>query len=289
MSRYPLDPDAEALARVALDFLERASDPDGRFRLRCDAAGRWTDDPASDDATGRAIHGLGTAVALAPWSAVRDRARVLFERCTGFRSPHLRATAHAAIGAVEVLEAEPELGDARPLVEAALGLLDGTPRTGWWRWPEPELTYGNALLPEAQLAAAGFFGDEAAMEQALAVLEWLVGVETQHGWFSFTPVSGRGPDDTGGPMFDQQPIEAWTMVDACARAFELTQHRRWLERARRGVDWFFGANDVGVPVFDPGTHGGHDGLEPDGVNRNQGAESTLAFVGSLVRYAEIAA
>lgn len=288
VTRYPNDADAASLAGVALAFLERAADQDGDFRLRCDARGQWTDDPSSDDASGRAIHGLGTAVALAPWPEIRDRARTLFERCTTFRSPHLRATAHAAIGAVEALEAEPELREARPLVEAGIGLLEGTPRSGRWRWPEPELTYGNALLPDAQLAAAALLGDRAAIEQAFDVLAWLARTETFRGSFSFTPVGGRAPDDAGGPMFDQQPIEAWTMVDACARAFELTGEHRWLGHARRGAAWFFGANDVGVPVFDSRTHGGHDGLEADGVNLNQGAESTLAFVGSLLRFAELA-
>jgi hypothetical protein len=34
-------------------------------------------------------------------------------------------------------------------------------------------------------------------------------------------------------------------------------------------------------MFDPETGGGFDGLEHDGVNQNQGAESTIAFVSTM--------
>jgi hypothetical protein len=34
-------------------------------------------------------------------------------------------------------------------------------------------------------------------------------------------------------------------------------------------------------MFDPLTGGGYDGLEADGRNANQGAESTLAFLSTM--------
>jgi hypothetical protein len=94
------------------------------------------------------------------------------------------------------------------------------------------------------------------------------------------PTAGRGPGDVR-PAFDQQPIEAGALADACARAFVVTDDAEWLEPLRLCVRWFEGLNDVGVPMLDPETAGCFDGLEPAGVNQNQGAESTIALVATL--------
>jgi hypothetical protein len=56
---------------------------------------------------------------------------------------------------------------------------------------------------------------------------------------------------------------------------------------QRAFDWFIGDNDVGAPLYDPKTGGCCDGLEPDGVNRNQGAESTLSYVMALLTLTEV--
>jgi hypothetical protein len=212
---------------------------------------------------------------------------VLFEASAGFRSEHPRPTAHAALGAFELIAATPPVPGAIELVEAATGLLDAAPSSGPWQWPAARLTYANALLPEAQLAAGVAVGDPGAVRRALRVLRWLVETESRGPWFSFTPVAGRGPGDPK-PGFDQQPIEAWAMVDACARAFDVTGDPYWERAAQRAARWFLGRNDSRVPVFDHATSGGFDGLRSDGVNLNQGAESTLAYLGSMLRVAELA-
>jgi hypothetical protein len=42
-----------------------------------------------------------------------------------------------------------------------------------------------------------------------------------------------------------------------------------------------GDNDAGQVMWDPETGGGYDGLHADGVNGNQGTESTLAVISTL--------
>jgi hypothetical protein len=105
-------------------------------------------------------------------------------------------------------------------------------------------------------------------------------VETAGGHLSLTPAGGWGPGEPR-PGFDQQPIEAAALADACARALELTGDGRWLTGLDRAVGWFLGDNDAGVALYDPVSGGGCDGLHRDGRNENQGAESTLALISTL--------
>lgn len=279
-SGLPIDPHAQRLATVALGLLTRAHVGDGAFRLRLGMGGRFTDDAPSDDAAGRALLGLGTAAATAPWPSVRAGALELFDTAVAFRSAHWRPLAYAVLGAAEVLSAIPGHQGARRLVADARVLLPGPSGDPAWPWPDTRLGYANALLPHAHLVAATLAGDAVGTHCALGLLDWLVGEETLEGRFSFSPVAGRGRSDRA-PAFDQQPIEAWAMADACAYAYASTGDPRWARTTRRAAAWFLGENDVGVPMHDAATGGGYDGLEPRGVNRNQGAESSLAFVATM--------
>ena len=92
-----------------------------------------------------------------------------------------------------------------------------------------------------------------------------------------TPVGGSGLGDPPG-AFDQQPIEVAALAEACARAYQLTRDESWVLGVTSCMAWFLGENDGGVQMWDPESGGGYDGLEAGGANRNQGAESTLAFV-----------
>lgn len=278
-SRLSNDADASDLATAALGFLERAHLAGAEFRLRQRGDGTWTEDAPSDDATGRALFGLGTTVAWAPWPELRRRSLALFDRAADFRSEHLRATAYAVLGAAEVLRVEPAHAGARALVKQA-SLLQSGPASTAWPWPEARLTYANALVPEASLVAAVLEGDASGAATALDQLRWLVEHETLEGHFSFTPVGGS--DTTSrAPRFDQQPIEAWAMASACARAFSYSGDPWWAAAVQRAAGWFFGDNDVGVMVADLVTGGSYDGLEAHGVNRNEGAESSMALVGTM--------
>ena len=118
------------------------------------------------------------------------------------------------------------------------------------------------------------------MAEGLDLLAWLVETETSGDHFSFTPVGGWAPGEPR-PGFDQQPIEAAAMADACARAFDVTGEQKWSERGLRAAAWFLGANDLGLPLLDDASGGCRDGLTPAGVNENEGAESTIALITAL--------
>jgi hypothetical protein len=278
------EPDASGevngLAGVALRFLNEAQAFSGACRNRMDRTGRWTDEPTLKDHWGRCIWGLGTAAAHSDVSLVRRLAVVQFERAAKVRSPWPRAMAFAALGAAELLTVDPAHGAARELVTdyaATVAEPNGDPS---WPWPEPRLTYANAVLPEAMIATGVALDDPALSHRGLDLLAWLVEYETAGGHLSPTPAAGRGPDDIR-PAFDQQPIEVSTLADACARAAAIDARPIWPDGVLAAAAWFQGANDAELLMWDPETGGGFDGLHANGVNRNQGAESALAVLSTL--------
>ncbi len=87
--------------------------------------------------------------------------------------------------------------------------------------------------------------------------------------------------------FDQQPVEAMALAEACAQAYRVTGDEVWFDRARTFLDWFTGNNDTGASLYDYQTGGCRDGLSADGPNLNQGAESTLAWLIALLTVMEL--
>lgn len=271
-------PEVWALAESSLRFLEAAQTRSGAVRNRRASDGTWSDGPAVKDWWGRSLWGLGTAASRRPTLAVD--ALALFDRGAARRSPWPRSMAFAALGAAEVLDVDPANGAARALLSDAAMLVEslhGDPR---WPWPESRLTYANAVLPEALVAAGAILERADWLNHGLELLGWLLDHETAEGHLSVVPASGEAPDEQP-PRFDQQPLEVAALADACHRAWACTGDRRWADGVRMAVGWFNGDNDSGVQMWSPATSGGYDGLEDGKVNANQGAESTIAMLSTF--------
>ncbi len=278
------EPDAPGpvneLASKALQFLNDAQSYTGACRNRMDSGGRWLDQPTTNDHWGRCVWGLGTAAAHSDVSLVRKLAANQFDCATKARSPYPRAMAFAAVGAAEFLAVEPSNSAARRLLIDYAATVAHPSVNSDWPWPEPRLTYANAILPEAMIAAGVALEDSGLRELGLGLLEWLLGYQTTGGHLSPVPVGGRGPRDFV-PAFDQQPIEVATLADACARAAATDPRPVWPDGIRLALAWFQGDNDAKEPMWNPKTGGGFDGMHADAVNLNQGAESTLAVISTL--------
>ena len=268
------------LAMLSLRFLQDALDSQGKCRNRMNRNGAWDDSPALDDCWGRSIWGLGTAASHSEDHLIRHLAARGLERAMRQRSPWPRAMAFAALGAAEALSVNPADTAARTLLSDAADSMTGPRRGTGWPWPEQRLTYANATLPEAMIAAGTALERPALVRRGLDLLEWLLERETRDGHLSVTPVGGSGPGDDG-PGFDQQPIEVAALADACARAETVDTDRRWMDGRTAAANWFLGDNDGGTVMWDPETGGAFDGLEVDGANLNQGTESTLALLSTL--------
>jgi hypothetical protein len=267
------------LAERYLAFLIHAQAADGSFHNRMDYDRRWTDEADTGDWWGRAMWGLGTAVAREPLRHLRRDALAFFELGCRQRSRWPRAMAFAGLGAAEVLSVLPDHVRARRLLADAV-TTTRTDIAADWPWPETRLTYANAVLAEVHLAAGQHLGDAAATDTGLRRLAWLLETETHDGHLSTTPVGGWAAGEPR-PGFDQQPIEAAAIADACARAMALTGQPRWADGLRLAIDWFLGDNDAKTELVDAETGGGSDGLGPTGCSENQGAESTLAMLSTL--------
>jgi len=275
------------LAATYLAFVLDARTASGEFHNRRNADGDWTDDVGSDDCQGRAWWGLGTVARLGPEAWMRDAALDAFGSCSTFASPHLRANAYAALGAAEVLGVTTRSLPALELLDRTSELIAAAARATI-PWPERRLTYDNARLPEALIAAGVALGNKRRSATGIRLLEWLIDVETNGDHLSFTPVGGWEPGDRR-PGFDQQPLEAWALADACYRAWSLTGDSKWRNRARHAASWLLGRNDERAVLYDATTGGTGDGLMSEGVNENRGAESTLAGLGALQTAARCAA
>jgi hypothetical protein len=278
---------AVALGRLAFRFLADAQGVTGRVRNRRCEGGRWLDRRGVEDCWGRSVWAFGSAARHAPEDWMRQSAMSYFDSGAQQRSPWPRSMAFAALGAAEVLAVVPRHDRARHLLADAVTAIGPLGADDDWPWPEPRLTYANAALTETLIAAGELLERPDVLDDGLSLLRWLVKRETIDGHYSPTGVGGAGPHDHS-PAFDQQPIEVAAMADACARALRSTGNDEWRQVIERTAAWFGGANDAGAVMWDPETGGCYDGLERDGVNQNQGTESTLALIATMQRARSLA-
>lgn len=285
-------PDVDGAARMADDavtFLEEAWEPrQGLMRNFRATGGAWLDDPHAGDHLGRAVWALGEVGTGSTPRALRGR-RLLSAVVAAdppFASP--KSAAYALLGLTRL--PGPQLGhEGRMLLRrladdlASRCTKHGSPG---WHWFEDVLTYDNARLPQALLAAAARHRDEAELAQAFEALEWycqqcavdsdavvLVGNRWRHR--GDRPPGPKGHEADEG---DEQPLDATALVEACVEAYRVTGSPVYRKRALDAYAWFHGRNRWGLAVYDEETGGCHDGVGPAGLNANEGAESTLAHL-----------
>ena len=291
-------PPAENLGQLAttyLAFLAAAWDQaGGRFRNFMNYERRWLEAVGSEDSHARALWAAGTGAGRSRNEGHRRLAAQLFERglavVASFSSP--RAWTFTLLGIHEYLRqtaTNAAVNEARGVLTEKLMTLWKGCATEHWPWFEPIATYDNARLCQALILSGQWIPHPEAFDIGLKSLRWLTSIQkTQSGHFRPIGSNGFYQRDGARADFDQQPVEAQAMVSACLEAFRATQDSAWLREAKRAFEWFLGRNDLGLPLYDSSTGGCRDGLHPDRVNENQGAESTLAFQLSLaeMNYAE---
>lgn len=291
MQSYRLSGSAESseMTVLYLSFLQHAYNPrTRRFRNFMSYDRVWSEESGSEESHACAIWGLGHTVALAQNEGIRATAVDLFEQAlktaTDFTSP--RAWALTLVGIHAHLRRYGGDSDARRVRESlALRLmaLFEERATNDWVWPEETLTYAMGKLPHALIMAGQWLQRGDITQMGLRSLDWLLNIQVGEGG-TFSPVGNQGWYPRGGlkARYDQQPLEAYAMLEACLEAYNVTREEHWLTSARRCFNWFLGKNDLGIALYDYATGGCRDGLQCEGINENQGAESTLVWLLSLL-------
>jgi hypothetical protein len=248
---------------------------------------QWMEEIGSEDAHGRALWCLGKAVAFLDDPGHLAMSTTLFSKALraveNFHSP--RAIAFCLVGMHAYLHKFSGDSDVRRIREVLADRLFTQFKnnaTDDWPWLENGLNYANGKLPHALLLSGRRMQRRDMINMGLNSLKWLLAIQTEDN--HFVPIGSTGWYEKGGPRarFDQQPVEANAMVEACVEAFNVTRDHTWFENAVMCFNWFLGHNDLNMPLYDPKTGGCRDGLMADGINQNQGAESSLAWLLSLM-------
>jgi len=276
------EPAAIGLANTYLTFLLYMQRRDGQLHNLIGFDRNFQDEVGSEDSTGRALWACGYTLSTdAPENMKRVAKEILDEGLPisfGFTSP--RAKAFTILGLLHYHEAFPDDQNIQHNMRVfADGLVDQyrLEARDDWRWFEPYLTYANARLPQALFGAHQTLKESSYLEMARSSLAHLI--ETQIIDDMFVPIGTRGWYTRNGEraLYDQQPIEASCMVEASLMAANSTGDKSYRKIAQITFEWYHGRNIRGVMIYNQKTSTCHDGITPDGLNQNQGAEATISY------------
>lgn len=277
--------DETALAYIPtyLAYIRYAQNPDGTFRNFMAFNRNFLDDVGSEDAFGRAIWAIGYTVAYAPKDAYLRAAYELFIRAIPQfeRLKSIRSIANTILGLCHYLHGQPADEGLMALTRKLSSRLYNeyqTHRHDDWHWYESLLAYDNALLPLSMMRAGNLLNDKAFYEVGFESMAFLkkntfkkehLSIVGNAEWFKRNSIPSR---------FDQQPIDAMATVLLLQQVYRDTGNPDHMQAMYTAYRWFLGENDLQMSLYDTETGGCYDGLQANGVNRNQGAESTLAYL-----------
>jgi hypothetical protein len=274
---------------IYLSFLHFAHIPEtGRFHNFMSYDRRWLDEHGSDDCQGRTIWALGYLIWHAPNDSTRALATDLFRGAVSafetLRWP--RSWALSILGLHYYLRRfgdDVEIRAAKANLAERLNAVFAEHESDDWPWFEDSVTYDNGRLPQALIITGLQLGQEHLVDRGLRVLRWLLDAQTaREGHLSIIGNDGWLRRTGERAVCDQQPLEPAALIGACKAAYRASGDAKWLVEMRRCFEWYVGRNDLALPMVDFKSRGCHDGLEASGLNENQGAESVLSWLLSLL-------
>lgn len=304
-------PNERMMSRITayLSLLEYARHPAGGFHNLLSYQRNWQNTDGEGDCQGQAVLALAEVLGGRLPDGHRILARELIEAglptFADLRSLRAQAYVVLAWGHLSTFGTKPVVALESVARSAAQRLVDCFQRSQRpdWQWFESRMTYANAVLPHALFVAAKCWPTESFLEVAETSFSFLDRVTTTaapsplardkpNRWASFyEPIGNDGwySHSEEKARYDQQPVEAATMADAARTAFHLLGEEKYLTCFQRSRNWFHGDNSLGVPLIDVHLGACYDGLQPSGINQNQGAESTLAYLWTELHHGEIQA
>ena len=271
------------LMPVYLSYIHFMQNTDGTFRNFLSFNRNFLDDVGSEDSFGRTIWVLGYLMGNAPNDAYYQAARlVFFNAAPNFLNiKSVRGIANAVIGISYYLKVNPGDDDMRQSLIKMTDILVVNfeqNQSENWNWFESLLAYDNGILPLALLHASQILENKKIKEIGLQSMRFLTSHTLKDGYLSVIGNKEWFVKDKERSIYAQQPIDAMAMVLMFHQAFLITQETIYLEKLFTSFMWFLGENDLRMSLYDYETKGCCDGFEDYGVNRNQGAESLLAYL-----------
>lgn len=271
------------LQRKLLAFILLMQSENGKLHNLMDYSQRILDEPFTGDHLGRVIWATGTVINSSLPAGMKGSARLIFDRALPWarESASPRTKAYACLGLAERLRSQPNDRNLslnlKHIADTLLKQYTATSTPGW-EWFENSLTYDNARMSQALLVAHQTLGDQAFLSAGLDSLSFLAMETTKDA--IFVPIGSNGWYMKGGEraLYDQQPVDTGAMVETVVLAHKLTQLPAHEKTLRQALGWFFGLNTKCVEVYDNATGACYDGITAEGLNENQGSESTVAFL-----------
>ncbi len=272
----------EALANVYLAFLSHMQKTEGNFHNFLSYERTFLDVDGSEDSVGRALWSLGCAVNSTFPNQTKMACKEIFDKALPWvwKSKMPRFIASTILGLTQYYQAIPQdqiAEGVEKLANSLVRMYQGEAGNDW-QWFEGCLTYDNARLPQALFEAYMLSGEQKHLDIAEESLGFLVKTQMLDG--VFVPIGNDGWFRRGEKraLYDQQPLEAAAMVEAAVDAFYATNNKDYLQLANSAFEWFLGRNSLKASMYCFETGGCFDGLSPNGVNLNQGAESGVSYL-----------
>jgi len=271
------------LAPIYLSYMHYMQNKDGTFRNFLSFSRNFLDEVGSEDSFGRTIWALGYLMDNSPNDAYYQTGKLIFfDAAPNFEKlQSVRGIANTMIGISYYLKHNPsDESMTERFKNLAFKLITHYEqnRTSEWKWFEPILAYDNGMLPCALLHAAEILNDDKITDIAMESMNFLTGITLKHGYLSIIGNEKWYAKGQERSMFAQQPIDALAMILMYHKAFHITKDKEYLSKLFSCFMWFLGENDLRMSLFDFETKGCCDGFENYGINRNQGAESSLAYL-----------
>jgi glycosyltransferase involved in cell wall biosynthesis len=271
------------LIPVYLSFIQYMQNTDGTFKNFLTYSRQYQEEKGSNDSFGRAVWALGYLMRFPPRDAFFQLARDLFFKAFPYfeKIDSLRGIAYTIIGICHYLHRAPNDEGMkkilRQLTDKIIRQYEDE-KDGNWHWFEPKMTYANGMLPLALFHSVEMFADEKTRLVAMESMDFLERTVLRQGYLSLVGSDNWYEKGETPSQFAQQPVDAMAMVQLAYQAYVVIRNPVYLRVMLAYFMWFLGENDLGIPIYDFETGGCFDGLERHGVNQNQGAESTLAYL-----------
>jgi len=286
--RQKKDPLALELLPIYLSYIHYMQNQDGTFRNFLSFKRDYLDEVGSEDSFGRAVWALGYLLGNSPNDAYYQSGKMIFfdasKNFNKLRS--LRGIANTIIGVCYYLKTNKSDDSMTEILrKMVFRIIDhyDVENTPDWKWFEPILSYDLGILPLSLFYAYEFLPEDKILDTAIESMNFLTSINLKDGFLSL--IGNQKWYRKGGErsLYAQQPVDAMAMVLMYYQAFIITKDKEYLNQMFTSFMWFLGENDLRMTLYDFETQGCCDGIEKYGINRNQGAESTLTYLISHLR------